>query len=159
MSSRWQTPPSFGWEAAPLAGRYPGMEWFTGNPVSSSAQGILRLAARLLEMPASQGASLFFAREKWVWVCDLPSPSSMFSEQGNGLLRGGEGAKLSLQVLLGGLACIFSSDSYNDLPQEIVLLFPCYKWWSGEFETLAHLIKGKQLFWKCQVAIHLAWLS
>lgn len=56
-----------------------------------------------------------------------PLPPACFLNKGNGLLRGGEGAKLSLQVLLGGLACSFSSDSYNDLPQEIVVLFPCYK--------------------------------
>ena len=58
VSSRWQAQLSFGQESAPLSGRGLGVEWFSGNPVSSGAQGILRMAAKLLEMPASQGESL-----------------------------------------------------------------------------------------------------
>ena len=42
MSSRWQTQLNFGQESGTLAGRCPGVEYFIGNPVLSSAQGILR---------------------------------------------------------------------------------------------------------------------
>lgn len=43
----------------------PGVDQFIGNPVPSSAPGILRTAARLrlLEMPAGGGESVFFTRE------------------------------------------------------------------------------------------------
>ena len=63
VSPRWHTQLTFGLESEALAGRCPGVEQFIGNPVSSSAPGILRTAARLLEMPAGQGESVFFSRE------------------------------------------------------------------------------------------------
>lgn len=118
VSSRWQAQLSFGQESAPLAGRGRGVECFSGNPVSSGAQGILRTAAKLLEMPASQGKSLFFSKENDGCGCVIsPLPPVSFLNKGNGFLQGREGVKLPLQVLLSGLTCIFSPDSDNDLTQ------------------------------------------
>lgn len=76
------------------------------------------MAAKHLEMPASQGEISVLSLGVDGCGCVISRlPPASFLSKGNGLLRGGEEAKLSLQVLLGGLTCVFPSNSDNDLIQ------------------------------------------
>lgn len=79
VSSRWRAQLSFGQQSARQEGRLLGVDWFSGNPVSSGAQGILRMAAKHLEMPASRAKSLFFPWELMgVGVSSLVSHQPVF---------------------------------------------------------------------------------